>query len=405
MKKAAEAGFRIAQRSDRGGLHTETRDRMKRRRSTTGFGMFFLAALLLSGCARPGGLTEPMLDTPEHHVYSGFRLVKKDRLDDARREFEQALTLRPNYSPAYRGLGMVYGMTGHLQKGFQFMEKAGESGENKKQVALAHVGLMRLYTMERNEGWFDAVERNFAQANALVMDLPDAHYAMGLAYSRAYRLGEARASFNQVVAINESLTREARKQLDLIKTIESANPTTPIGKTLAFAKAITKAETAGLLIHELAVERIYKENALERTGHVPESRHPKENVPVPTDVASHALRDDILRILALDIEGLRRFEDGAFGPDEEITKAAFATVMADIVMTLEKNPALGVRYAGVASPFEDVKKDAPYFNAVMVCKTHGDIMDGQGRFFHPMGTVSGATALLAIRKLKGEYNL
>jgi hypothetical protein len=386
-------------------LNTKRVDRMRRHAPAMGFGIFFLTALLLLGCAGSGGLTEPILDTPEHHVYSGFRLIKKARLDDAQREFEQALTLRPDYSPAYRGMGLVYGMKGNLQKGFQLMEKARQGGENKEQVALAHVGLMRLHVMERNEGWFDAVERNFAQANALVTDLPDAYYVMGLAYSRAYRLGEAKASFNQVMAINESLTREAREQLDLIETIESAHPTTPIGKRLAFVSAITRAETARLLIHELAVERIYADNALKRTGHVPKSGRPKEDVPVPTDVASHAMREDILRILALDIPGLQPFKDGTFGPDEDITRAAFAMVMADIVMTLEKDPALGVRYAGAASPFEDVEKHSPYFNAVMVCKKHGAIIDGKGRFFHPMGTVSGAKALLAIRKLKEEYNL
>jgi tetratricopeptide (TPR) repeat protein len=386
-------------------LNTERIDRMMRRGSAKGFGIFFLVALLLSGCAGPGGLTEPILDTPEHHVYSGFRLLRKARLDDARREFEQALALRPEYSPAYRGMGLVCGRTGNLQKGFQFMEKARERGETKEQVALAHVGLMRLHTMERNEGWFDAVERNFAQANALVTDLADAHYAMGLAYCRAYRLGEARASFNQVLAINESLTREAREQLDLIKTIESANPTTPIGKKLVFVNAITKAETARLLIHELAVERIYTDNALKRTAHAPKSRHTKEDIPVPADVASHALREDMLRILALDIPGLQSFEDGTFGPDEEMTRASFAMVMADIVMTLERNPALRTRYADFPSPFEDVEKHALHFNAVMVCKKHGAIMAGEGRFFHPMGTVSGAKALLAIRKLKEEYKL
>jgi len=372
---------------------------------TVRFGRFFLIGLLWIGCAGPGGLTEPILDTPEHHVYSGFRLIKKARLDDARREFEQALRLRPDYSPAYRGMGLVSGMKGDLKEGFQLMEQARECSENKEQVALAYVGLMRLHAMERNEGWFDAVERNFAQANALAKDLPDAYYAMGLAYSRAYRMGEARASFNRVIEINKSLTSEAREQLDLIETIEAADPSSPEGKRLAFVNPITRAETATLLIHELAVDLIYTGKVLKRTGHIPEKEHPNKDGPVPTDVVHHAVRGDIQRILTLNIRGLRPFEDGTFGPDDCITRAAFAMVMADIVMTLEEDPTLAVGYVGVASPFEDVEKHAAYFNAVMVCKKHGAIMEGKNRFFHPMGTVSGAQALLVIRKLKKEYNL
>jgi hypothetical protein len=46
----------------------------------------------------------------------------------------------------------------------------------------------------------------------------------------------------------------------------------------------------------------------------------------------------------------------------------------------------------------------PYFNAVMVCTTRG-IMEtadaGTGEFM-PMGPVSGADALLAIRTLKSQ---
>jgi hypothetical protein len=372
---------------------------MSQHRPLEGLGISFLIVLLM-GCAGPGGLTEPILDTPEHHVYSGFRLLKNARLEDARREFERALKLRPGHSPAYRGLGLVYGMTGHFQKGYQLMERAGKEGENEEQRALAHVGLMRLYVMEGKAGWFDAVVRHFDRANALVADLPEAHYVMGLAYSKAYRLGEARASFNQVVAIEESLTREAREKLDLIDSVESVAPTTPLAKRLAFVSAITRSEAAGLLIHELGVERIYADKSVKRTGHRPDFRRPKEDIPVPTDVVSHAMRDDILRILALDIKGLQPFEDGTFGPDEAMTRAAFALVMADIVMTLEEDPAMGARYAADASPFKDVKKEAPYFNAVMICTKHGDIVGGQGLFFHPMGAVSGAEALLAIRKLK-----
>jgi tetratricopeptide (TPR) repeat protein len=388
-----------------GNADTERVEEMRSHGPKKGFGSVILIGLLFMGCAGPGGLTEPILDTPEHHVYSGFRLIKKARHDDARREFKQALRLRPDYSPAYRGMALAYGMEGDLKKGFRIMEQARQCGENEEQVALAYVGMMRLHVMERGEGWLDSVKKNFAQANVLAADLPDAHYAMGLAYSRAYRLDEARGSFHRVMEINRSMTGEAREQLALIEMIEAADPTSSEGRRLAFVNSVTRAQTARLLVHELPLNLIDTGELLKRNRHGPRKVPAQGEGSVPADVLDHAMREDIERILALDIRGLQPFKDGSFGPDECITRAAFAMVMADMVMTIKKDPALAARYIGSASPFEDVEKHAAYFTAVMVCKNHGGIMDGKSRLFHPMGTLSGAQALLAIRKLKEECHL
>jgi Tfp pilus assembly protein PilF len=373
---------------------------------TMRFGRFLLIGLLLMiGCAGPGGLTESVLDTPEHHVYSGFRLINKARLDDAEREFEHALRLKPNYSPAYRGMGLVYGMKGDFEEAFGFMNQAMECAGTKEQAARTHVGFMRLYTMSEGEGWFEAVEKNFALANKMVTDLPEAHYNMGRAYSRAYRLGEAEACFERVIAINRSLTQEAWEQLELIKTIEAAKPTTPEGRRLAFVNPITRADTAALLVHELPMDRIYAVDSVKGQGKTAEKGRPLRDITVPADIVHHPMREVIEEILRLKIGGLSLLADGSFGPDEYIMRAVFAMVMADIVVAIEKDATLTVRYVGMASPFDDVHESAGYFNAVMICKRHAKIMDGENRLFDPMGTVSGAQALLTIRRLKKKYNL
>jgi predicted Zn finger-like uncharacterized protein len=59
---------------------------------------------------------------------------------------------------------------------------------------------------------------------------------------------------------------------------------------------------------------------------------------------------------------------------------------------------------GSKSPFPDLRNNLPYFNAVMVVTSRGimqakDLTTGD---FAPMGTVSGADALLIIRNLKDE---
>jgi hypothetical protein len=55
-----------------------------------------------------------------------------------------------------------------------------------------------------------------------------------------------------------------------------------------------------------------------------------------------------------------------------------------------------------------VSNDVPYFNAVMVCTTRG-IIEAKGgmkqSIFGPMDSVSGAEAVLAIRRLKEDLRL
>lgn len=64
------------------------------------------------------------LDTPKNHVNNGNLFLKAGKIDDAFREFTRAKELDPNYSPAYVGLGLVYGVKGDDETSSVYMEKA-----------------------------------------------------------------------------------------------------------------------------------------------------------------------------------------------------------------------------------------------------------------------------------------
>jgi tetratricopeptide (TPR) repeat protein len=64
------------------------------------------------------------LDTPVNHVNNGNILLKAGKIDDALREFSRAKKLDPNYSPAYVGLGLVYGIKGDEETSAMYMKKA-----------------------------------------------------------------------------------------------------------------------------------------------------------------------------------------------------------------------------------------------------------------------------------------
>jgi hypothetical protein len=139
-----------------------------------------------------------------------------------------------------------------------------------------------------------------------------------------------------------------------------------------------------------------------------ETFSPKE-IPVPVDVQDHPLKADVQVAIGLEIKGLGTFPDGTFAPGESITRASYAMMIADIISTVTNDPALATKYKGNVSPFTDVANDVPYFNAIMVCTTRGIMEAKEGgirqNMFDPMGSVQGADALLAIRRLKEDLKI
>jgi len=365
--------------------------------------------LLLEGCSpKSGGLPEGLLETPELHAFNGFRLIKKERLVDAQREFEHALRLKPGYSPALRGMGLVQGMKGNFASAYELMEQAKNSAEKEEDEALAYVGIMQLHAMKRGPAWLDRVEENFVQASSFTKDLPEAYYHMGMAYKYAYRFTESEAAFEQVLKINTSLQDEAEEQLERVRKIERAMPRTELGRRIAVLDRITRADAAALLIHEVRVEIICKggqQSGRDDAGAAARGPSRKGSHPLPLDVMGHPLKGEIERVLQLEIEGLKTFDDGSFGPNEYVTRADFAVIVADVIAKKEGEPLMVGRYSGVVSPFKDLRHDAAYFNAVMTCTMRGRIMEGENGLFDPTGTLSGADALLSIRKLKRELNI
>ena len=81
--------------------------------------VFFLYA-----CATTTMESKTLLDTPLHHVYNGNTLLKAGKVDAAFREFTRAVELDPNYSPAYVGLSLVYGLRGDEASSAMYLKNA-----------------------------------------------------------------------------------------------------------------------------------------------------------------------------------------------------------------------------------------------------------------------------------------
>ena len=165
------------------------------------------------GCAPGKGVSEDFLNTPEHHIASGYKLLKKDYLFHAEREFNLALQLDADAWNAQRGLGLTYARKGQFDLALSHMKKAEQQAKTDETRALVNVGFMRIYLLEGNDGWADKVTRHYAEAISNDPSLPEAHFYMGMAYKRLDRLPEARAQFNKVLAIDKGLISESQDQL------------------------------------------------------------------------------------------------------------------------------------------------------------------------------------------------
>jgi tetratricopeptide (TPR) repeat protein len=256
---------------------------------------------------------------------------------------------------------------------------------------------MRLHTMRKQGDWLADAEESFRNAIREERDLPDAHFYMGVAYKKALKFDKAGERLEFVLALNRERVTEADEDLRLLQKIERAMPGSEVGKNLALKSTITRAEASAVFVQELKLPRLLWDSKPQR---------PTMKT-IPADIKDHPLRADMEALAGLGIRGLTPYPDGRFEPDAPLNKSVYAMMLEDIIVILARDNTLSAKYVGNVSPFSDVNSDAPYFNAVMLCTARGIIDPAELRTakFFPQSAISGADALLSIRRLKGELKI
>ncbi len=380
---------------------------------------------LFVGCAKESA-PQSVMDTPEHHVFTGMKSFEKGELDEAQREFKLALELDRKYSPAHTGMALVFAaQSGEAQdenekerlvdESFDNLKKGKKYARGKEQRVLARVGYIRVYTMTKPKDWLNDAKQNFDYAALDEPKAPASYYYMGEAYKQGYELSEAADMYRKVFDLDEEYTAEANRSWELVKKIQRASPGTAVGKKVALVGAITRGDVAALFIQELKLEEVYERLSVKTSD--TEFKASKAGLemqtetvvklPPATDISDHVLRHDINTVIRMGVRGLEPYPNHTFRPDEKISRASYAMMLEDILIKTTRDEGLKTRFLGNVSPFPDLRNDLPYFNAVMVC-TSRDIMtvaDARTGEFRPMGTLSGADALLAIQELREQLRL
>lgn len=379
------------------------------------------ACLLVVSCGPKARLSTSQLDTPEHHVAAGMKLVDQGRYDVAEREFDLALQLSPEYSRAYSGKALTKAYQRDFNAAFAQMKLAWKYAEAKEEKLLVHVNYIRINTLSAAEclrsgirygavcnpqsDWLDLSKGEFDAAALIDPKAGAPYYYMGIAFKTALDLNQAALMFSKTLELKGEYVEEADNQWRLVQKIQRAMPGTITGRKIAFVEEITRADAAALFMEELKIDVLYKKRSLnfDTSFRDPQKVGAASTSLKADDIASHPLRADIEGILSLGVRGLELLPDRKFHPNDPIDRASYAMMLEDILIKVTGDNGLATRFIGEReSSFPDLRSDLPYYNAVRVATSRGimEVMDPATAEFRPLGTVSGADALLSIRRFR-----
>ena len=159
-------------------------------------------------------------NNPIAHYNLGVALDKKGQVDEAIRQFQQSIRLKPDYSEAQNNLGAALLKRGQVDEAIrQFQETARREPanaytHNNLGIALATKGLM---------------DQAIIQFQAAVRFKPDyavAHYNLGRALAMKDRTDEAISQFQEALRYTPDFA-EARKDLDVLLATKAHSPQPP----------------------------------------------------------------------------------------------------------------------------------------------------------------------------------
>jgi len=371
------------------------------------------AFLLIVSCAPTPRVPSSQLDTPDHHTFTGLKLLDQEKYSDAQREFELALQLDDKYSKAYIGIGLVKTYTADFNSAWDNLEKGAKYANTDDEKLFSNVGNIRYYTQSKLEKkWLALCKDEFKEAVKIDPKNASAHYFMGLAYKAALEFDLASQIFTKVIELKTDHVADADIQWKFMQKVQRAMPGTSTGKQIAVVERLTRADAAALFMEELKIDVLYNKRTPKTfdTSFKDPEKAAAEVKPVKLtakDIVDHPLKTDIEGVLEIGVRGLENDPKGNFQPGEVLSRGEYAMMLEDVLIKVTGDNALATKYIDSKSLFPDVRSDLPYFNAIMVVTSRGimearDINTGE---FAPLKPVAGVDALLIIRKLKEELKV
>jgi Tfp pilus assembly protein PilF len=400
--------------------------------------IFCVVGLLIVSCGSKERIAVNQLDTPEHHTFTGLKLLDQEKYSDASRAFRMAIQLNNNYSRAYTGMALVNIYTGKYKTAWENLDLAFKNANDSSEKLFVNVARIRYYCANDSDArWLDLAKEQFDEAVAIDSEHSPAYYYMGFAYKQALDFNQAGQMFATVIQLKKAHIYDANNQLVFLQEVQSAHAQSRAGKKIALAEKLTRAEAASLFVNELKIKAIYtpmdnlvsdagmqyainlsQSTAIEDpTGVSSEGNVAAEpsstaaaKVPVKIlakDIANHPLKHDIETIIEMGIRGLGNDPKGNFKPEEVLSRGELASMLEDIMSKLTGVDNTTERYITPKSMFPDVSPEMPYCDSIISVTSQGimkakNVKTGE---FYPLKPLSGTEALLIIRNLKNKFKI
>ncbi|MDI6744329.1 MAG: S-layer homology domain-containing protein [Thermodesulfovibrionales bacterium] len=394
------------------------------------FVVFILA--FISACTKPVAKCTDPTDNPSHHYLMGMQALEEKKVDVAQSKFERANFCDEKFSPAHDGLAIVSAYKTKQQADAAFkkvetervmehLKKAGKLAESAEDKFDHLVAIMRVHSaIKPTKDWLKTAEEAYGEIRDLKVDEKKltyyqgkeaADYFMGKAYLNALEFRQARDKFADVLnAKREGKWHEkadkAHKRVDKIVRAMAGITVGDVGKQIAVKDSVTRADLAALLITEMKLDKLF-------AGRIPvKSQIDKMKAEfTPPDVLNHPFKEEVLTMMKWKVRGLEpKFDETTraylFKPSDVVKRGEMALILEDVLIKLTGDEKLATAFFGhEKSPFPDVRKTSPFYNAVMNMTTRG-IMEGElSGEFRIDAPVDGAEALLAMRVLKQRMNI
>jgi len=349
------------------------------------------------GCGKNVRSSISPADTPYYHFNSGWRWLDDGNIELAKKAFKKALELDPKYAPAMGGMAVLAALGGKEKEAVKKLGEAAREADSDEEKYWYEVAALRAKTILKKGDWQDDCYWHYKRASKLKPAEGAAYYFMGLAYKEDGEYVKATMLLATVITLDKGYVGAADKQWADIQKVVRAQPGTRVGKELAPKSSLTRAEVAALLLEEFRINRFFKK------VDVKEERMP-EGMEAPSDYKGHPFEAYIKEILKYKLRGLSfEFGPGHFEPNRAVSRAEFALVIEDILVKINHEYGLPTEFVAQApSPFKDVDPSEGAYNAIMVSTTRGFMDADLEGFFHPKRAVSGAEALLALRRLESK---
>jgi hypothetical protein len=380
----------------------------------------FTLCAMFAGCAKTrkaGG----QMDTPETHYKQGMKYWDAGEWTKAEEEFKLAQSLDPKFAPAVAGLALTTAKNAQLAKTedetktlFKEADKLADKAKGiDSKIPQTWIAKAIVITME-NEGkvdpkkWLKDVENEYQGALKVDPNNSEAYYRRGVCYKKAFEFKKAGDDFRKVLDLQKDYTGAADKEWELIQKIERAAPGTEVGRKIALVDQINRADIAALFMTELNIDKLMAKKMAKNydTGFqapTDQRQLQADNVvkmAAVTDVEGHWAKNFIMDIVKMNIRGLEPFPDHTFHADDLINRGAYAMMVEDVLIAITGDKTLATKHIGTQSRFPDVNPSHPAYNAICNAVDKG-IMDGEmNGEFGLEKSVSGADALLVIRKIK-----